>query len=229
MNARKENKKYAINQTASSEMMAAEYIRNAIIQHRLQPRQKIVQEEISQELGISRVPVREALKRLETEGWVISDHGRGFVVESVTLDDVYEIHCINTVLEGLAAKEVAKSTDKEGLSEAAGILRQMKDVTSLQEWYELNEQFHLSIYRQAGMNRLFELIKRYRLQSSRMIYMYISQSLNLKKANKEHKNIFSAVMEGRSDDAERLTVEHLSETREGTFRMLKSFYRQDYL
>ena len=217
-------------QTASAEMMAAEYIRNAIIRRRLQPGQKIVQEEISRELGISRVPVREALKRLETEGWVLSDYGRGFIVKKVTVDDVSEIHLINTVLEGLAASEAAKAATKEGLAEADTILRRMRNVTQMQEWYDLNEKFHLSIYGLTGMNRLLELIKRFRLTTSRLIYMYISQSFNLQKANEEHENILCAVMEGRSEDAERLTIRHLADTREGSLQLLKRLsHMQEFL
>ncbi len=229
-NARRGRKgRSAVIQRASAEMIATEHLRNAIIRRRLHPGQKIVQEKTSRELGISRVPVREALKRLETEGWVLSNHGRGFIVKQITLDDVYEIHVINTALEGLAAREAASVTNKEGLSEAGKLLERMKNVSRLQEWYDLNEKFHLFVYRQTGMDRLLELIKRFRMTTSRIIFLYLSKSLNFEKANKEHEKIFRAVMEGRSEEAERFTIKHLTDTRKDVMSMLEKLsHVQEY-
>jgi len=214
----------------SVEMIVAQKIRAAIMRHHLSPGQKIIQEEIARELGVSRVPVREALKRLEAEGWVCSNHGRGFIVRKVTYDDVHEMFLITAALEGMAAREAAKSANKGRLREAEVILKRMQEASALQEWFDLNEQFHFAIYRITGMSRSIELIKHYRMATSRWIYVYVAQNVNREKADAEHREILRAVTEGRCEEVEKLMVMHLTETRNHAFSQLKSILgHEEYL
>jgi DNA-binding GntR family transcriptional regulator len=206
---------------SSVESLVADAVRTAVMNRRYRPGQKIVQEEVARELGVSRVPVREALRRLEVEGWVSSSHGRGFVVAVASIEDVYETFVIRMALEGVAGREAARSANQEELARAKSVLERMLQVETVQEWLDLNEEFHLTIYRQSHLLRALELIQRYMMISSRWIYSYIGQSLNREKANIQHHEILSAVTEGRSEETERLIVAHLSETCDNATEWLK--------
>lgn len=208
--------------SSSVEAAVAEALRTAILHRRLLPGQKIIQEEVARELGVSRVPVREALRRLQAEGWVNFDHGRGFVVAVATIEDVYEMYVIRMALEGVAAREGTKSASEEAVARARGILERMRQVGTAQEWLELNEEFHLTIYRQSRMDRVIDLIKRYTMATSRWVYSFIGHPVNRGRADEQHEEILRAVGEGRCEDAERLTILHLAETRDNAIAWLKT-------
>jgi len=216
-----------LDKTASlKKEMVIDKIRDIILTHKLLPGQKIVQDDIANELGVSKIPVREALRMLEAEGWVESNHGKGFVVAVQTIEDVYEMYVIRAALEGVAAREVTKLVQAEKkvgkrLAQAEKFLEQMEEEISIQEWLQLNTEFHSSIYRESHLIRVIELINRYTLATSRWVYSYAGEMTNRKRANLQHREIFDAVINGRAGDAERLTLQHLEETRDKAIEWLK--------
>lgn len=129
-----------------------EALRSRILSGELADGLQLRQEALSQEFGVSRVPVREALRQLEAEGLVqIFDH-KGAVVTQFSLEDVRELLDIRTLIEcDLIRRAIPKQTEKD-LSEAEALLKQFdvalkkKDVAL---WGRLNAQFHLALYRAA--------------------------------------------------------------------------------
>ena len=88
-------------------------IREAILQGRLKPGQRILEADMAQELGISRAPIREAIRQLESEGLVVSRAHRGTYVTTLSSQDAREIFSLRAALEGLAIMLVAQSRNAE--------------------------------------------------------------------------------------------------------------------
>ena len=99
---------------------ATELIREAIVDGRLPPGQRLKEEELARELGISRTPVREALLILQTEGLVDAAPNRGAVVRSHDADDLEDLYQLRALLEGYAARRAAANISRGRRRRPAG-------------------------------------------------------------------------------------------------------------
>jgi DNA-binding GntR family transcriptional regulator len=207
----------------SMQAMVADALREKIITKKLRPGQKIIQQDIAAELGVSRVPVREALRSLEVERWVDFEQGKGFVVADPTIKDVYELYVIRMALESITAGEAARICDPQAIEEARLILEQTRNADNYTEWLELNKQFHTVIYKQTNMEHILDLIERYSAITSRWVYYYIKMDFeaNRNTAFIQHKEILDAISNADCDKAQKLTMCHLAETRDNALRWLE--------
>lgn len=151
----------------SAEPTMANALQSAILSRQLLPVRRSSRKKLPDKPGMSRVPVREALRRLEAEGWVSFDRGRGLVVHVATIEDVYETYVIRIALEGLAASVGTKQTDEEVIVLARSISKKMRRAEIIEKWLGLNGKFHFAIYGQSRMKCLLEVIKQYTLVTSR--------------------------------------------------------------
>ena len=103
----------------NASVAATELIREAILDGRLEPGQRLKEEELARQLGISRTPVREALLMLQVEGQVVATPNRGAVVRVHTADDLDDLYHLRALLEGHAARRAgARITEARGASAA---------------------------------------------------------------------------------------------------------------
>lgn len=131
--------------------------RHAIRHLQLPPGQTILERELAEILGMSRTPVREALVRLEMEGWVRLIPRRGFVVAPIVADDLQQIYEVVEALDGIAGALATKRASYEELNRLDQlIVEQEKALESenLLEWTDLDEQFHQYIVDLAQNPRL---------------------------------------------------------------------------
>ena len=189
-------------------------LRDLIVQGLLAPGSRIVETEIASRLGVSRTPVREALQRLQQEGYVMGSPGAQqsrLTVAPLTRDDVYELLNIVGALEGLGARGAA------GLppSERRDLARDLKALNA--EFhragkatpvdhgalYDADERFHRRIVESVSGPRLLALHDAVKPQAERYIRMYISMLTgDIRASVYEHDTITAAIEEGRADDAE---------------------------
>jgi DNA-binding GntR family transcriptional regulator len=148
---------------------AYEQVRAAIVENRYRPGQRLIEQRIAAELGLSRTPVREALRILEAEGLVISERNRGAIVRPLSPTEVVDLYGLRIRLESYAAQLAAERiTDDElrELMEAAdefGAIRHEVDVTTLEGVRRLNEanrRFHDRILAAARHDRLATMLAR---------------------------------------------------------------------
>src|SRR5512138_2676541 len=138
-------------------------IRESIQSGRFGPGRRLVADELAQELGTSRMPVREALRRLEVVGLVSITPHRGAVVSEVSAGEIVEIYHIRAVLEGLAARLAAPHlgpADFDRLNtivdEMAGAVERDPDVDQM---LRRNREFHVTIWQAAQAPRLHDLLE----------------------------------------------------------------------
>jgi len=190
-------------------------LRDLIVQGSLAPGSRIVETEIAERLGVSRTPVREALQRLQQEGFVNGAPGAQqsrLTVAPLTQDDVHELLDIVGALEGVGARRSASKdpADRKSLAKELRSLNQefaragRAAPVDHGRLYEADERLHRRIV-QAGVGpRLLALHDAVKPQAERYIRMYISMLTgDIRSSADEHDAIISAIEEGRPADAQR--------------------------
>lgn len=187
-----------------------EQLEQDILSARYAPGEILTEGRLSTTLGVSRTPVREAVRRLEQAG-LLKESGKGMIVVGVSHEDLADIYEIRRRLEGLAARRATESKDEE-------LLQKLSEIVDLQEFYTtkgdaahiqvLDSRFHKIIYERCGsvlrdtLSSLHHRIQRYRKDS-------VTDLERARSAAAEHRAIFEAIAAGDSGLAERLTVTHI--------------------
>jgi DNA-binding GntR family transcriptional regulator len=196
--------------------LVTERLRSAILAGRLPPGERLQQDDLAQQLRVSRMPVREALRTLHTEGLVELRPHRGAVVISLRPEDIAEVFEIRAMLEGRAAALAAPHLTEATRQRLRQIFDEMDRLDHDDErWLTLNRDFHMAIYPASGWPRLCALIEAQR----NLVQPYIRASLSLlgrtSTARAEHELILRAAEAADPDRLERLTIEHLRSTARG--------------
>ena len=189
-------------------------LRDLIVLGSLAPGSRIVETEIASRLGVSRTPVREALQRLQQEGYVAGSPGAQqsrLTVAPLTRDDVYELLNIVGALEGLGARGAAhlapgQRRDLVRDLKALNVDFQRAGRTAPVDHgglYDADQRFHRRIVEASAGPRLLALHDAVKPQADRYIRMYISMLTgDIRSSVFEHDSISAAIDEGRADDAE---------------------------
>jgi DNA-binding GntR family transcriptional regulator len=193
--------------------LVTDRVRAAILSGRFQPGQRVQQDGLARELGVSRMPVREALRILASEGLVEHRPHRGAVVVDLRSEDIAEIFEIRSMIESRAARLAGPKLTDEQITHLRAILDQMDlSEQDYDRWLRLNNEFHTSIYPASGWPRLCALIESQRI----VVQPYIRAALALSERTRSARDEHWAIYEGAaSRDGERLaqlTEEHLRTT-----------------
>lgn len=171
-------------------------LRSALAVGRLLPGQQLVQEDLAEDLGVSRVPIREALKILEGEGHVTYHPNRGYFVTELSADDLIELYRIRQILEAEALAQAVLEVSDADIADIEAILEQVEqaaDSGDVERLTEANRAFHFSIIELSGMNRLSRLIRQ--LWDASDIYrtVYFRDPVNRERVHSEHREIIDAL------------------------------------
>lgn len=177
------------------------------------------QEELADEFGVSRIPVREALKRLEVEGLIRHEPNKGAVVLAHTIEDVIEMLDIRIGLETRALELAAPNLTVADLEAAEAILRTYDATSKPGQWSDLNLQFHLALYAVAGKPRLVKMIGDLVLSTQRYTRIYISHTVGREQPQREHHEILVALRRRKYDDAILLLKQHIMHTQRALIDM----------
>jgi DNA-binding GntR family transcriptional regulator len=140
--------------------LVAALIRELVITGELEPGEQLRQRELAQRFGVSQTPVREAMRRLESEGLLSCDTHRGFTVAAPDLGRVEENFQIRAALESLGASLAARKIDAGGLARLRALNDQMRALAEDDPAYaELNREFHFTVYSCAGSPLLMSLMR----------------------------------------------------------------------
>ncbi|MEU5850315.1 GntR family transcriptional regulator [Saccharopolyspora shandongensis] len=186
-------------------------LRNAIVSGELAPGQPIRQDTIAQRLGVSRVPLREALKTLEAEGQVIYQPHRGYSVAELSLSDLLEVYRMRELLESEAAAvatERLTDADLARITDAQGDVEKAADSGDLVAMIAANRRFHFALLEPAGMPRLLRVVRTLWDATDAYRAVYYNSSSNRERVRHEHDSIVAAVADRRADDLVRLLDEH---------------------
>jgi DNA-binding GntR family transcriptional regulator len=193
----------------------ADYIRTRIVAREFKPGERLVQDELAEQLGVSRTPIREALHKLASEGYVVLSPHRGASVTEFSINELEEIYGVRIGLESYAAYLAAQRITDEELDQIAAHLREMdrvKDRGDIDLLIHLNREFHVAIYATAGEQRLSDLIDNYLDLAERYRRIFHSLKDRAEHTVEEHQELFDALRDRDAERMSRLTREHLAQT-----------------
>jgi DNA-binding GntR family transcriptional regulator len=195
-------------------------LRHAILNGDLAPDTPLILTEIAEQLGVSRTPVREAIRDLATEGLVDFDAYRSAYVHVPTVDEAREIYELRIVLEGLAVRAAVPAITDRELDRAEELCDAMDATNDTAEWAELNRQFHATLMGAVASKRLGSIVGSLRDASAPQVARSIrAGGVDMSTANAEHRALLASFREGNVEAAvERQTV-HLH----STLRALEEF------
>ena len=192
---------------------AYEYIKKMIITGKLKPGQELPEEKLALELGISRTPLREALKRLAVDALVEMRKTKPAVVAAFTFQDVKEIMELRRILEIHGLENLSKADQQPVMHEMKkNIKRQFQAVEtqSVVKFMDLDQEFHSILYHNHANNRLKEMIKGINSGGSRAFLLLSDTAADsAKKAYGEHLSIVQAIEEGNLEKAKQQLAIHL--------------------
>lgn len=167
-------------------------------------------------LGVSRTPIREALRRLEQER-LIEESGKGSVVLGITLEDLMDIMNIRQRIEGLAAYYATKNLTEEGLEK-------LRSISQLQDFYygqrdiehlrQMDDVFHNTIYELSGRTVIRDTLYPLHKKAQRYRRISIEEDVRLTSSSREHMAVYQAIAAGEAEEAERLLSQHIANAKE---------------
>jgi DNA-binding GntR family transcriptional regulator len=184
-----------------------ETIRDAIATGVLKPGEKVAEPELAERFGISRTPIREAFRQLESEGYLTVIPRKGAVVVSFSSKEVEEFYAIKSILEGYAAHRACqKLTDKEisRLETINDKLRQLAEEGDIKHFFKIHNDFHELFRKAADNEKLDEMISGLVSKFQRLRYESLSKPGRMKISVQEHNKIIDAFRERNADLAEQL-------------------------
>lgn len=190
-------------------------IRENILNGVYKEHEELKEATLGEQMGVSRTPVREALRQLELEGLVEIIPNKGARVTGITKKDVEDIYQIRYLLEGLSARWATEHVTEEQLEK-------MEEILYLTEFhaqkghyaqvYELDSQFHELMYEASGSKLLNNILSDFHMYVTRIRKISLSSSNRSKNSTEEHRAILDAIKEHDADRAEKCAHDHVTST-----------------
>lgn len=184
-----------------------ETIRDAILKGTLKPGERVSEPELAERFGISRTPIREAFRQLESEGYLQVIPRKGAVVASLSERDIEEFYAIKIILEGFAAKMAAeKLTDKdiEKLEAINTRLAQIAKDGDVKSFFRVHNEFHELFIKAAGNEKLYDMINQLVMKFKRLRLASLSVPGRMEISVEEHRNMIQAFKEHDGERADSL-------------------------
>jgi len=181
---------------------------------RLPPGERIIQEQLAQELGVSRQPVQQALTLLRKEGVLIDAPGRGLQVAPLNLDHVRHMYEVRAVIEGLAFRNAAKNNAAEVARRSPALIRAGRKAVSAQSFAAMiaaDMALHHFIYAQSGNPLLAPSMETHWTQTQRVMGEVLMHDDKPRDIWNQHEEMLGAVAAGDGLKAEQLARQHILE------------------
>lgn len=193
-------------------------LKSMIVDHKLKPGDKILQEKISQEFGVSRTPLMCALKKLEQEKLVQAIPRRGFYVRRFTKEEILEAFELREILEGLAARRAAMIITAVQADKLRAFFRDA-DVSdsgqSIRRYSDEDRRFHNFLIELGGFDLLNDILENYNIIAvSYRIDVMEGLVRHPRETLPEHRLLIEAIASGKPDLAERLARQHFARSRQ---------------
>ncbi len=194
-------------------MMVSEQIKDAIRNGIFQPGDKLIETALTDSMGVSRTPLREAFRELAAEGYITIIPHKGAFVSQVSEDEVLDIYAITSVLEGLATRlatpSLQRGEPREKLLQLFHQLKRRHERGEVDSYWAANRDFHQHITNACENSRLQGLIENLRQQIMKTRVVTLHAPGRLDSSMSEHEEILRAILGGDGRGAERLVIEHL--------------------
>jgi DNA-binding GntR family transcriptional regulator len=198
-------------------------LRQMIVQGKLQPNDKLYEDRLASVLGVSRTPVREALRRLEHDGLTITRPGFSTRVTTLTVNDIEEIYPLITVLEGLAVRLATPRLSREDLdylSKAVGMMARCRR-GNVVELMAADERFHSLLHERAHNERLHRTVTQLHGQLERFEYVFFSSRQLVRTSIQQHRTLVEELRKRDALAAERAVLAQWEWGRQELLRIIR--------
>jgi DNA-binding GntR family transcriptional regulator len=193
----------------STSDLIAEVLREAIVSGQLSARTELKQDDMASHFRVSKIPVREALKRLEAEGLVTFLRNKGAIVADLSPEEIWEYVEIRAMLEARAAELAAPRISDANLTQARAALQAFGDELNQARWGELNWKLHSLLYADAGRPVLLTEIRSLYDKVERYVRTLLAVTDEMPKTQREHAAILDAFAARDAERAAALTRAHV--------------------
>lgn len=198
-------------------------LRGEIVDGRLAPGSALVEAKLSKELGVSRTPVREALRLLEQDGLVDTIPNKCSIVVAIDKQDIFDTYEIRKPVFGLCARWACERMTEEEVKKLENALELQEFYCSKKEYAkvcELDTQFHDILYAGAKSRTVAQTLHTLHIQSQRAREVAFQDDERTIQAVKEHRAIFEAIRDKKPDKAESAAIEHLNQAKKHVMKGL---------
>lgn len=190
----------------------ADRIRTLILNHQLGPGERLVQDDLAEQLGVSRTPIREALHALAADGLVVLSPYKGASVAAFSVEDLKDLYSIRIPLEGYGAYLATQQITPEEVETLHGLVDEMRAVFyEGNRWrlLDVNRNFYATFYALTGRPQLYDLIMKYLNMAGLYRRMAFAMDDLYGRTLTEHLELLAVVEKGDAEEAERLTRAYL--------------------
>jgi DNA-binding GntR family transcriptional regulator len=195
---------------------AAEILRRRILSGDLKAGQPIRQEQIAQELGVSRIPLREALKQLEAEGFVTIEPHKGAVVSTLSLAEVKELFELRIRLESWLLADAIPRMREADFAHLDAIIDESRTMDNqgdnISHWGDINWRLHEAMYRPAGKPVSVKLLKRIHDNLDRYLRLQMTLTQDWDRAHRDHRELIELSRAGDVKAAVTVLERHIRDT-----------------
>lgn len=187
-------------------------LRNAILKGELEPGEKLMEKKLSEKLGVSRTPIREAIRKLELEGLVVMTPRKSAEVARITEEDLTDVLEVRRVLESLAIDLACNNITKDIIAELEANLVNFKAAVKKNDITEIavtDVEFHETIYKATGNKRLIQILNNLREQMYRYRLEYIKDRQTRDNLVVEHEWIIDALKKKDKEKGRKAILNHI--------------------
>ncbi|TYP51657.1 GntR family transcriptional regulator [Thermosediminibacter litoriperuensis] len=201
-----------------------EALREAIITGELKPGERLMEVQLAEEMGVSRTPVREAIRKLELEGLVVMIPRKGAYVAGLSLKDAADVFEIRQSLEGLAAALAAERITDEEIESLERILVEITEAAEnddVETAIRKDAEFHQILFKATRNDRLVQIINNLKEQIDRFRTQSFANRARVRSLLEEHKKIVEAITDRNVELAKKLAEEHIEKVENNVMNMLR--------
>ena len=199
-------------------------LRKAILKGELKPGERLMEIALAERLGVSRTPVREAMRKLELEGLVVMIPRRGAQVANITEKDLNDVLEVRIALENLSIEKACQCMTEEQLQElwfAAKAFERTMSEGNLVKLAEADVAFHEVIYKSSDNRRLDQVLNNLREQIYRYRVEYLKDEETRNQLVKEHEEIYRAIKDRDAEKSREISFHHVENQRKAIIQSIK--------
>lgn len=199
-------------------------LRQAILKGELKPGERLMEMALAERLGVSRTPIREAMRKLELEGLVVMVPRRGAQVANITEKDLNDVLEVRIALENMAIEKACRRMTEEQMKKlwmAAREFEQNMEDGNLVKLAEADVKFHEIIYEASGNARLIQVLNNLREQIYRYRVEYLKEEETRQVLVREHQELYQAIRERDEEKARRISFAHIENQRKAIICSLR--------
>ncbi len=187
-------------------------LRNAILKGELKPGERLMEMKLAGKLGVSRTPIREAIRMLEQEGLAVTIPRRGAQVAKMTQKDMDDVYDIRRCLEKLTVEYTSGKLSVGQIADLRYAQKVFEEAVAEGDTNEIEKkdwEFHSVIYEATGNARLLSIMNTLQEQLSRYRWAYLQHSNKMQRLIEEHRQIVDALEKGSLEESMQATMAHL--------------------